>query len=91
MDINTNHLDINKEGNKVTLRYLDSSDTAREYLFPNEQDAELFCLECRNLMGFLGDSPDRKRAMLHEILLYKSVLDQTHPVDWKGADSYFPF
>ena len=22
MDINTNHLDINKEGNKVTLRYL---------------------------------------------------------------------
>ena len=42
-------------------------------------------------MGFLGDSPDWKPAMLHEILLYKSVLDQTHPVDWKGADSYFPF
>ena len=91
MDINTNHLDINKEGNKVTLRYLDSIDVAREYLFPNEQDSELFCLECRKLMAFFGDSSDRKRAMLHEILLYKSVLDQTHPVDWQGADSYFPF
>ncbi|SFF14064.1 hypothetical protein [Trichococcus pasteurii] len=66
------------EGDTVNVYYLQTDDLAREYVFGNEKDAQVFYNSAKNLDVFMVNVPEGKEELYHQEFLELILKDQDY-------------